>query len=353
MIYLIKSYIKIFNKICNFVCSKILNSVKLLKAFWGGYDMKKKFVGALMAVALVAPTTLCFTGCGETDSISARDIYSFAAVSSAQYLFEMESDLVTSSTILTSNISRPESISEADEKNLTTYLGMFDEILQDDSISHTTSRVTSNDPERYHNYKNKMNITIPTITNQIREYILYFTETNTENNRDVQEHEVNISSTLTGKLVIIGDEYDVIGTREVEINEKGERETEIEFTTVSPSGNEVIVKQTIEEDEIEYEYHIEEHPNSDCEFVLKAMHVETSKENEERELYLEFESKNGSALRITKYEIVHVENTTDSFNVHKMEETSTQPIYTNFQVKVTNEDVTFYYENNFISVVNK
>ena len=310
----------------------------------------KKIIPIVCACALTIPLALGLTACGKpkTLDINAKDVYATAAVSSANYLKEIDEtskvdfSSPTSLSLLASTYAntevataRPESLSDSNIQGMKSCLTMFDSVIANGGINQETEKNPNTDPN-FANYTFAMNITIPGTSEK---FVMYYNETNTETKEEVDDEEVEleVSTDLEGVMVIGETEYDLTGKREFE-QEGNETEATISFTTKSKKNalNYVEITQSVENNEIEYEYKI-------FKDGVKIQETEIEIENDNNSYELEFQFKVNGIPEETVYKIVKGEvegSFVITYMVGKEEKT--------INVEKTLSGYTFTYDNGFV-----
>ena len=282
--------------------------------------MNKKIISFLIALALFIPTLILVSGCNKTVSkIKAKDVYAFSALSSVEYLENM--DEMNISELNSSNAtSRPSIIEDKDVQGIKDCLTMFDSILNNGYKQST--KENDSQQEDLSIYKFKMTISIPQSNETLT---MYYDEIDAVTKVDIEEGEEETSTRLQGILVAGDRKFDVFGEKEVE-KERNEIEISVEFTTksrVNPN-NYIEVSQSFENDEIEYEYKIFENGR-------KVQDLEVEYESEKSKTELEFQLKDltSGVFVETKYKvnaitqgfrvIVQKNRQTETITVEKLE----------------------------------
>lgn len=211
--------------------------------------IKKILTTALVCASLI-PATLSLTGCQSKGdlNINAKNVYAMCAASSVEYLKNLSG--AGQSMTVASSATRPTMVEDSDVESITNSLAMFDNIIAE-GLSQTTNKNTSEDPTLI-GYTFVMDISFENTT-----YKMYYNEINTKTSEEVDDEgvELETSSTIQGVMVVDGVTYTVSGEREFE-TEGDESESSIEFITYLDSNNYVVYEQSVENDEIEYEYSI-------------------------------------------------------------------------------------------------
>ena len=235
----------------------------------------KKFLAVLASIAVMAPLTLGLAGCGKDNSLNivARDVYAMSAVSSAEYLSSEKQEIATSYKEVNASkyllledtaMGRPSTLTQNDVLGVKNCLNMFNDILVGGDVNQTTVKNTEQDGE-YAKYNFVMNITIPNVVGSADAFKMYYDEIRTDTKVEIEdnEEELEVSTTLEGVLVMGEETFSVKGIREYE-KEGRDEEVSIEFytyanklegsQTVIDNQNYVHVSQSVENNEIEYEY---------------------------------------------------------------------------------------------------
>lgn len=327
----------------------------------------KRLITVALGVLTCAALAVGLAACGKVPSgsggerLTSKDVYALSAVSSVSYLQGVEA-VQAKAAAATRPMSmaiavegegdiqaaRPGTLTDADVEGVGDCLKMFEDILAGGEVSQTTAANPETEGE-VGAYAYVMTISIPSVSGNIS-LKMYYNETNIEIETDDDDdddddgddagEEIEISSTLEGIIISGEDQFEISGKKEIE-TEDGETEMSIEFTTKSKANplNYITVSQSVEEDELEYEYKIYENGK-------KVLDVELEIENDDDGLEVEFQLKeisNGSAQK-TRYKITKdgdddafkvkfsVDGTTDSFKVEK-EDDGYKFIYSNGYVE--------------------
>ena len=299
--------------------------------------MKKIFLSVMSHCAIFIFLAVGITGCkkkSEKESnLNVKDVYAISALSSVNYLQYLESTTSTANLL-----SRPEQFSDENIKGIKDCLELFDGVIGD-KISQTTSKNTNND-EAYSNYNFVMVISVP----GLNDFIMYYNELETKTLREIKDEneEIEVSTTLSGIMVVGDSRYEVKGKREFE-QENDEVESSIEFTTYSSTNrnNYVVVSQSIENEnnnqEIEYEYKI--YVNG-----AKVQDLEIEMEMENGKTELKFKLKDLSS-GIPSNTIYKIKRSTDA-NTFVVECLSNN-IFDTINVKKVGNDYIVKYSHNF------
>ena len=307
----------------------------------------KKSILFGLALALTAGSAVTLSACGKTnEEVSAQDFYAMAALSSVNYLQEQGEVLSTSTArkqrALAQGNSRPQSVSQQDVQSLTSYMDMFQDMLATDTTKYFTNSEVTQDDEYYQTYNLKMTFTIPTIDGQ-QDLVMFYKEVRTDTHEEIDDDEVEleVNTTLEGVLVDGENEYDVVGMREYE---KEGRETEVsyEFTTYSKQNRSDYVRIEHEKDneEIEYQYSI--YKNG-----AKVSDTQVEFENERGKKSLELEFKTNQTQ--VKYEIT--KRSQNVYQVRLKNVANKDEVKEVFTIEVTGQGYKFQYANGFSEMV--
>ncbi len=224
----------------------------------------KKLLTAALVTGVVATGALGFAGCKKNDefNINAKDVYAMCASSSVDYLKRLNSEPEPASSMVQFTTTvRPSFISEDDEAGMKSSLLLFDTMMTSGIKQTTTSNDGSDLRFDTSAYPLVMEITFPKASGA-ESYKLYYKEINSRTNKEVDDGkvELEVSSDITGTLVVDETLYTVTGKREFE-EEGNEKESSIEFKTYLDSQNYVVFEQEVEDGEVEYEYKIYQNGN--------------------------------------------------------------------------------------------
>lgn len=304
--------------------------------------MNKKFLTLIVSGVMCVPMAFGIAGCNKKDkniNIVAKDVYALSAVSGATYLKEMEN-----STSLTSKITattRPAHFSDADANNLKNSIQMFNQILLDDTLTQQTTLTPETDPY-FGTYNFVMNISVPNINGGVDEFKMYYNETETKTNKEIEDAslEVEVSTKLEGIMVVSGDVFDVYGEREFE-TEGNESESSIEFTTKSKTNpnNFIKISQEVENNEVEFEYEI-------YKGGIKVSESEFEIEQEKNHTVVELEFKNSNQNKAT-YKLIKGNNSNE-FNVTYKNGATTDTL----KIVMLENAFEFTYSNGFTEIIN-
>ena len=298
----------------------------------------KKILTTLAVGALCLPLGLGLAGCGGKSGdvdVVAKDVYAMSAVSSVMYLEELDASVSSQEAT-----SRHSHLTDADVKGVKNYLEMFNGMLIGEGLNQKVESTPVEDTEYYGRYNLCMTISVPSVTGETVVYKMYYNEINKETEEEIDdgELELEVSSTLDGVLVFGDAEYEVHGEREFE-QEGNEEEASIEFTTYSRTNREnyIVVEQSVENDEIEYEYKI--FRNGD---VVSETEVEMEKERNHTEFELQF--KDNGALKEGVYRMYKRDND-DTFVIDYVLNDVPDQILATISADGT---VTFTYSNGYV-----
>lgn len=304
--------------------------------------MNKKFLTLIVSSAMCVPMAFGIAGCNKKDkniNIVAKDVYALSAVSGATYLKEMEN-----STSLTSKITattRPAHFSDADTNNLKNSIQMFNQILLDDTLTQQTTLTPETDPY-FGTYNFVMNISVPNTNGGVDEFKMYYNETETKTNKEIEDAslEVEVSTKLEGIMIVSGDVFDVYGEREFE-TEGNESESSIEFTTKSKTNpnNFIKISQEVENNEVEFEYEIYKDG-------IKVSESEFEIEQEKNHTVVELEFKNSNQNKAT-YKLIKGNNSNE-FNVTYKNGATTDTL----KIVMLENAFEFTYSNGFTEIIN-
>ncbi len=204
-------------------------------------------------------TLLIKNGNGAAGALKSRDMYAMSAVSSIEYLTQEGASgakLANKGVLLGSQsaTARPDTVKDADVEGIENCISMFDGMLSGGGFDQS---VKVNGDLEYAQYAYKMTISLHDGVGAAGAYVMYFNETGTKTDVEIDDgvEEIEESTQFDGIVLYVGQTFTVSGVKEVE-KEGNEVETEIEFTTRSAANpsNFVVVSQSFENDEVEYEY---------------------------------------------------------------------------------------------------
>ncbi len=297
------------------------------------------------AFMFLASSAVTLTACGKGASgdVDAQDFYAMAALSSINYL-EMQTENVSVQALgqtFADSTMRPNTVTDKDVQDLAQYMAMFEGMLSESSEKYFShSQVNAND-EYYQTYNLKMTFNVPTLSGQ-RNLTMYYKEidTNTHQEIDDDEIELEINTTLEG-VIVDGDKvYNVAGKREYE-KEGKETEVGLEFRTYDSNNptDYVMIEHEKENNEVEYTYTIYENNRE-----ISETQVEFENKRNNKTLELEFESHQGEL----EYEII--QKSKDNYTV-KLKNTQNRKEVEVFTITSTTAGYVFTYSNGFSETI--
>ena len=319
--------------------------------------MKNKFFKGLITCLLVVPLCIgLFTACScskkqNLSNFNSKEIYMFSAITSASYLSDVTNNALQSNKFLGAGEvanSRPELVAN-DIESINTYLKMFEGYLLNGKINQTSSKPTSADGE-YSKYNTKLTASLLNLDGTYTNFTMYYDEINSVTKVEIDDNELEeeVSTTLSGVMLVNNNVFDVTGEKVVE-TEDNETEIEIKFTTKSRTNpqNYIVVEQEMEYGEIEFEYKLYENgllvSNTEIEF-------ENDEKENEKELSLQFKNVSNGTLSNIKYSIEKVVvNGETRFEVRCKNNNQTVRFY----VLDNGTTYTYVYENGFTETLNK
>ena len=307
----------------------------------------KKAILFGLALAVTAGSVVTLSACGKTnEEVSAQDFYAMAALSSVNYLQEQDGVVATTDArqkrALAQGDSRPQSVSQQDVQSLASYMGMFQDMLASDTNKYFTFSDVTQDDQYYQTYNLKMTFTIPTNDGR-QDLVMYYKEVRTDTHQEIDDDDVEleVNTTLEGVLVDGENAYDIVGKREYE---KEGRETEVayEFTTYSKQNHSDYVKIEHEKDseEIEYQYTIYQNGK-----MTSETQVEFENERGKKSLELEF---NANQTQL-KYEIT--QKSQNVYQVRLKNVANKDEVKEVFTIEVTDQGYKFQYANGYSEMV--
>jgi len=214
----------------------------------------KKLVTTAIMGAMMVPVAIGFSGCNEKAKfdINAKDVYALCASSSVEYLQKLAPQ--ASGVNPLSSQTRPTIVTDEDIEGIKNNLSMFDNIVSS-GLRQNVSINTSQDP-LYADYTFVMEISFPSLQG-MDSYKMYYSEKNATTHEEIDDegYEAEFSTTIEGVIVVNGTNYHIQGEREFEVEGK-EKESSIEFKTYLDNNNYIIYEQSVEDNEVEYEYTI-------------------------------------------------------------------------------------------------
>ena len=247
---------------------------------------KSKFIAIIAAILLCLPLALLLTACGGTKkqvNTNSKEMYALSAMSSAIYLqHEQEQTSAVKSMkavkLAQTQADKPANITDEDLAGTESCLTMFGDVIKNNGFTQTVEKNT-NLSEELGKYNFVMTISIPNLSNT-NTYKLYYDEIATETQVEIEdeETETEISTTLEGVLIANETHFKVEGKKTIE-TEGNSTEYSIEFKTYLDENNYVVVEQSSENNELEYEYEI--YKNG---VKVQKIEIEFEKENNKTEL---------------------------------------------------------------------
>ena len=352
---------------------------------------RKKVMSLLLGAVLSIPLAVGIVGCNNTSpnipakaTVKAKDVYAMSAYSSVSFLqksqtqsanlktpnsnyilktnfsnsiYDANAKLVYSQTTSDSVTIRPATVTDENIDGIKNCLNLFDQILQNDGLSHTTEKnttTTEQDPT-LSGYNFVMTLSLPGATG-FGNYKMYYNETKTETETEIEneQEEVEVSTHLEGVIVVDANQYNIVGKRTIE-TEGTETEASIEFTTylngtlnaetgkLENSTDYVKVEQSIENNEVEYEYEF-------CKNGKKSNKIEVEIEKKGTELELEFQLKDytTNTPKKTRYKVEKA----DGSSAYTLTLTN-DGIKETLTVTPTENAYTFTYTNGFTENISK
>ena len=245
---------------------------------------KSKFIAIIAAILLCLPLALLLTACGGTKkqvNTNSKEMYALSAMSSAIYLQQEQTSVVKSMKSVNleqTSTEKPANITDEDLAGTKSCLTMFGDVIKNNGFTQKVEKNT-NLSEELAKYNFVMTISIPNLSNT-NTYKLYYDEIATETQVEIEdeETETEISTTLEGVLIANSTHFKVEGQKTIE-TEGNNTEYSIEFKTYFDENNYVVVEQSSENNELEYEYEI--YKNG---VKVQKIEIEFEKENNKTEL---------------------------------------------------------------------
>ena len=247
---------------------------------------KSKFIAIIAVIALCLPLALLLTACAGTKkqvNTNSKEMYALSAMSSAIYLqHEQEQTSAVKSMkavkLAQTQADKPANITDEDLAGTESCLTMFGDVIKNNGFTQKVEKNT-NLSEELAKYNFVMTISIPNLSNT-NTYKLYYDEIATETQVEIEdeETETEISTTLEGVLIANETHFKVEGKKTIE-TEGNSTEYSIEFKTYLDENNYVVVEQSSENNELEYEYEI--YKNG---VKVQKIEIEFEKENNKTEL---------------------------------------------------------------------
>ena len=298
---------------------------------------KSKFIAIIAAILLCLPLALLLTACGGTKkqvNTNSKEMYALSAMSSAIYLQQEQTSVVKSMKSVNleqTSTEKPANITDEDLAGTKSCLTMFGDVIKNNGYTQTVEKNTDSS-EELKKYNFVMTISIPNLSN-IGVYKLYYDEIATETQVEIEddETETEISTTLEGVLIANETHFKVEGKKTIE-TEGNSTEYSIEFKTYLDENNYVVVEQSSENNELEYEYEI--YKNG---VKVQKIEIEFEKENNKTELKFELVNINSGIKEKTIYKIKSADNELFEISLNKNGEIQT------FQAKIVEGKINFMF----------
>ena len=298
---------------------------------------KSKFLAIIAAITLCLPLALLLTACAGTKkqvNTNSKEMYALSAISSAIYLQHEQNSVVKSMkavNLAQTQTEKPASITDEDLAGTESCLTMFGDVIKNNGFTQKVEKNT-NLSEELAKYNFVMTISIPNLSNT-NTYKLYYDEIATETQVEIQdeETETEISTTLEGVLIANETHFKVEGKKTIE-TEGNSTEYSIEFKTYLDENNYVVVEQSSENNELEYEYEI--YKNG---VKVQKIEIEFEKENNKTELEFELVNINSDIKEKTIYKIKSKDNELFEISLTKNGKTQT------FQAKIVEGKINFIF----------
>ncbi|MCI5497526.1 MAG: hypothetical protein MR412_02945 [Firmicutes bacterium] len=298
---------------------------------------KSKFLAIIAAITLCLPLALLLTACGGTKkqvNTNSKEMYALSAISSAIYLQHEQNSVVKSMkavNLAQTQTEKPASITDEDLAGTESCLTMFGDVIKNNGYTQTVEKNTDSS-EELKKYNFVMTISIPNLSN-IGVYKLYYDEIATETQVEIEdeETETEISTTLEGVLIANETHFKVEGKKTIE-TEGDNTEYSIEFKTYFDENNYVVVEQSSENNEHEYEYEIYKKG-----VKVQKIEIEFEKENNKTELKFELVNINSGIKEKTIYKIKSADNELFEISLNKNGEIQT------FQAKIVEGKINFMF----------
>ena len=300
---------------------------------------KLKLIAIIAALTLCLPLALILTACGGTKkqaNTNSKEMYALSAMSSAIYLQQEQKQIsavksMKAVTLAQTLADKPANITDEDLAGTESCLTMFGDIIKNNGFTQVVEKNT-NLSEELKNYNFVMTISIPHLSNT-NTYKLYYDEIDTETQVEIEdeETETEISTTLEGVLIANETHFKVEGKKTIE-TEGNNTEYSIEFKTYFDENNYVVVEQSSENNELEYEYEI--YKNG---VKVQKIEIEFEKENDKTELEFELVNINSGIKEKTTYKIKSADNELFEISLNKNGEIQT------FQAKIVEGKINFIF----------
>lgn len=298
---------------------------------------KSKFIAIIAAITLCLPLALLLTACGGTKKqVNSKEMYALSAISSAIYLQQEQEQISAVKSMKAVPLAqtladKPANITDEDLAGTESCLTMFGDIIKNNGFTQVVEKNT-NLSEGLKNYNFVMTISIPHLSNT-NTYKLYYDEIDTETQVEIEdeETETEISTTLEGVLIANETHFKVEGKKTIE-TEGNNTEYSIEFKTYFDENNYVVVEQSSENNELEYEYEI--YKNG---VKVQKIEIEFEKENNKTELEFELVNINSGIKEKTTYKIKSADNELFEISLNKNGKIQT------FQAKIVEGKINFIF----------
>ncbi len=298
---------------------------------------KSKFLAIIAAITLCLPLALLLTACGGTKkqvNTNSKEMYALSAISSAIYLQHEQNSVVKSMkavNLAQTQTEKPASITDEDLAGTESCLTMFGDVIKNNGYTQTVEKNTDSS-EELKKYNFVMTISIPNLSN-IGVYKLYYDEIATETQVEIEdeETETEISTTLEGVLIANETHFKVEGKKTIE-TEGDNTEYSIEFKTYFDENNYVVVEQSSENNEHEYEYEIYKKG-----VKVQKIEIEFEKENNKTELKFELVNINSGIKEKTIYKIKSADNELFEISLNK------NGVIQTFQAKIVEGKINFMF----------
>lgn len=299
---------------------------------------KKKILSLGLVSLMCVPLAFCAVGCGKKDdnkkhlTVNANDVYAMSVATSVNYLQEKQGAGATASVLDVA--TRPALITDEDVNNLKYCVGLFGEVITNNGITQQTE---NNNKVSHPDYNFVMEISFPNSTEVLT---MYYNEFNQQTKEEIDdfEKEIEISTELQGIVEYNGSTYRTTGVKEVEI-EGNEIEVEVEFTTYLDNNNYIVVEQSVENGELEYEYSIYENNKK-----IQEVELEIEYKNSQVEIEFQIVDLTSHLVKETEYELLKNELGKLSAVVEKNE------IKEYITIEL-DENLTFTYSNGYTETV--
>ena len=300
---------------------------------------KSKFIAIIAVIALCLPLALLLTACAGTKkqvNTNSKEMYALSAMSSAIYLQHAQEQTsavksMKAVKLAQTQADKPANITDEDLAGTESCLTMFGDVIKNNGFTQTVEKNT-NLSEELGKYNFVMTISIPNLSNT-NTYKLYYDEIATETQVEIQdeETETEISTTLEGVLIANETHFKVEGKKTIE-TEGNSTEYSIEFKTYLDENNYVVVEQSSENNELEYEYEI--YKNG---VKVQKIEIEFEKENNKTELEFKLVNITSGIKEKTIYKIKSKDNELFEISLTKNGETQT------FQAKIVEGKINFIF----------